>query len=52
MFRRPLINGILSDFKSIRFQNYFHGLVFSSVFEYIVSFFQFAEFEWWVIILV
>ena len=29
----------------IRFQNHFHGLVFSGVFEHVVGFFQFAEFE-------
>ena len=31
--------------KSIRFQHHFHGLIFGGVFEHVVGFFQFAEFE-------
>ena len=31
--------------KSISFQHHFHGLIFGGVFEHVVGFFQFAEFE-------
>lgn len=38
--KKQLIQGRL-----IRFQNHFHRLVFGGVFEHVVGFFQFAEFE-------